>query len=153
MKETVKDLIKDSFPELSRKRIIFLSVGIGPFWGASLWPLPFLRLIIVGRQSRNISQTALTGLLAHELSHQVIYKQGGWLKYIVRTPLIYIFLKRVIKAEERRVDELVMARGFGRHLYLLTQIIDQDPGHELVKRYYFTPEEIEDYCRKNGLRF
>ncbi|MEI7620071.1 MAG: hypothetical protein WCJ57_00690 [Candidatus Falkowbacteria bacterium] len=153
VKNLANILIRDNFPELSKERIIVLSSSLGPFWGVSWWPLPFFRLIMVSHKSKDVTQDALIGLLAHELCHHVIYKNDGWVKYIVRTPLIYTMFRKRIRAEECRVDRMVMDRGFGKHLYLLTKIIDNDPSHSNVKKYYYTPTEIEDYCLKNSVKF
>ncbi len=149
----LRSMIKESFPELSVKRIVLWSFGLGPFWGTSWWLLPWVRIIIVTHKSRDISHMALMGLLAHELSHQVVYRRYFWIRYVFRTPWIYIFRKDLIKGEEAQVDKVVMERGFGRHLCVLTKIIDQDPDHERVKKYYFTPTEIEAYCQENKFKF
>jgi len=154
MKETrklVRVMVADNFPELSGKKISLWSLNMGHYWGNSLWLLPGWRLIIISSKSRAVSNECLRGLLAHELSHQVIYSRDSWLRYLVRVPSLYLFHKDQIRAEECAVDSLVMDRGFGRHLYLLTQIIDSDPAHDQVQKYYFTPAEIKDYCVKNNL--
>jgi len=153
LKKYTRDLIDNSFPELKNKRILISYGQLGPFWGISWWVLPFLKIIVISPKAKNISPEALAGLLAHELSHQVIYQRESWLKYIVRTPLIYTVFKKMVKNEERQVDRMVMDRGFGYQLYILTKIIDQDSSHDCVKNYYFSPEEIEAYCLNNNKRF
>lgn len=146
-------LIKDSFPELAKEKILLLSFNLGPFWGAAWYIFPGFRIIILSPKSKTAPQPALIALLAHELSHHLVYKKEGWLKYILSVPLIYAFFWAKIRDEEYRANQIVMNRGFGRNLYDLTEIINQDPKHGCVQKYYSTKEEIKNYCLERGLKF
>lgn len=152
-KKLLNDLVKDSFSELRKEKILLSSFNLGPFWGAAWYILPGFRVIVLSPKSRIIPQSALIALLAHELSHHLVYKREGWLRYISRTPSIYMFFRPRIRNEEHRANRIVMARGFGRNLYDLTEIINQDPKHGRVQKYYSTKNEIIHYCLKHGLKF
>lgn len=152
-KKLVKQLITDSYPELKRARILVWSFGLGPYWGAAWWPLPFLRIIVFSHKSRAIPQTAFLALAAHELGHQLIYQRDGWFKHLIRLPLVYVFLRKKIKDEENRVNKIVMERGYGQELYHLTNLTDQDPKHQRVQKFYLSAAEIKDYCLVNNLKF
>ncbi|MCX6797720.1 MAG: hypothetical protein NTX66_00675 [Candidatus Falkowbacteria bacterium] len=152
-KNLLHSLVNDSFPELAREKILLSSFNLGPFWGAAWWILPGFRVIVLSPKSRAIPQSALIALLVHELSHHLVYKREGWLKYVTRTPLIYMFFRFRIRDEEHRANRLVMRRGYGRNLYDLTEIIDQDPRHGCVQKYYSTKDEIKNYCLERGLKF
>lgn len=147
------EVIKKYFPELGKKKILLAVLPLGCYWGASIWPLPFVRLIIISPKSRFLPAPALIALMAHEISHHTLYlKRGSWWRYIIYTPLLYL-KKGSIKKEEHLVDKQLMDRGLGYNLFLLTKIIDEDPDHEMVKNHYYSPEEIEGYCLEREKSF
>jgi hypothetical protein len=152
MKERIRvigeRIISESFPSLNGKKIHFYVFWLS-FFGFSAWVPPFFRFIVISTRTRAFSDDVLTGILAHELSHQERYLEMGTARYL-KFALGFIFSKKVQAAEEKATDRLTIEKGYGRQLYELTLISNKDSKHKNIIDNYLTPEEIKAYAIESG---
>lgn len=140
-------LIRESFPELKNTRI---QLKLYPADTESVYSMtcrPGLNatVLTVNRAifERNISDTALESVLAHELSHAVYYEEHSFLHNI---SLIEILWNDTFRAKfERRTDLETIRRGYARGLiaykkWLYSFLTNSERARK--KRLYFTPEEV-----------
>ena len=141
-------LIDESFPILHGMKIHFIVLRFR-FFALSVWIPPFIRFVIISRRTRNFSDEVLTGILAHELCHQERYSGmgiGGYLKFVAR----YTLSNKTRTDEERATDTLTIEKGYGRNLYELTLLSQNDKNHKSILDNYLTPEEIKTYSMSIG---
>jgi hypothetical protein len=141
-------LISESFPVLQTRKVHFITLRFR-FYAVSFW-IPFAaRIIVISTRTRNFSDMVLTGILAHELSHQERYLSMGKAGYIIFA-FRYIFSKKLQADEERATDRLTIDKGYGRQLYDLTLISHKDENHKSILDNYLTPGEIKEYAMEAG---
>jgi len=141
-------IIAESFPGLQGKRIIMLVFRFR-FYALSLWIPPGLRFIVVSTRTRNLSDEAITGLIAHELCHQERYCEMGirnYLKFLVG----YVFSNKTRRNEEHETDRRTIEKGYARELYELTLVSRKDKKHKKIIDNYLSPEEIKNYALQTG---
>ncbi len=141
-------IIADSFPLLKGKKIVYLVVYLR-FFAFSAWIPPILRIIVVSTRAKKMNDSALTGILAHELCHQERYIKMGLVNYL-KFIFEYTLSPHVRREEERATDTLTIEKGYARELYDLTLISGADKNHSGIIDNYLTPEEIKDYALKTG---
>ena len=141
-------LINDSFPMLKDKKI-HLFVFRFRFYAMSVWIPFFLRFIVMSTRIKTFNETAITGILAHELCHQERYLKLGVLKYI-RFAIKFIISRKAQAEEEKATDRLTIEKGYGRQLYELTEIQYYDKKHERINEFYMSLEEIKSYSESIG---
>ncbi|MBP7730103.1 MAG: hypothetical protein KA114_00550 [Bacteroidales bacterium] len=143
-----KDIINDSFPVLKEKRIFYLIMWFR-FFGLCVWIPPFVRIIVISTRIKKLNDSAMRGIIAHELCHQEKYlKMSPW-QYI-RFAAKYLFFKKARMLEEKDIDRLTIEKGYGRELYELSLISRADLRHKNIIDNYMTPEDIKDYAIKTG---
>ena len=141
-------LLSDSFPALQEKKI-FIIVTWFRFFALSLWIPPWIRFILISTRTKNFPDTALTGLIAHELSHQERYLEMGTLRYLLFA-ICFIFSRKVQADEEKATDRLTIEKGYGRYLYEVSRLSQADSKHRKINDNYLTPEEIRSYSEELG---
>ncbi|MGD0583455.1 MAG: hypothetical protein ABR974_10970 [Bacteroidales bacterium] len=146
---TIADkIIEESFPLLKGKKIFYLSFYLR-FFGFSAWIPPFTRIIVISTRTKKLDDFALTGIIAHELCHQERYRLMGFFRYLWFV-LSYTFSEKARSSEERATDKLTIEKGYGRQLYELTLISQQDKNHLKIIDNYLTPDEIRSYAESLG---
>jgi hypothetical protein len=98
---------------------------------------------------KTFNETAITGILAHELCHQERYLKLGVLKYI-RFAIKFIISRKAQSEEEKATDRLTIEKGYGRQLYELSEIQCHDKKHERINKFYMSLEEIKSYSESIG---
>jgi hypothetical protein len=141
-------IIMESFPVLQGKKIHFYVMWLS-FYAFSAWIPPSYRFVVISSRTRNFTDEVLTGILAHELSHQERYLAMGIGCYL-RFAVGFLFLKKVQAAEEKATDSLTIEKGYGRQLYELTLISRKDRNHDKIIDNYLSPGEIKAYAMKIG---
>lgn len=139
-------IIEDAFPLLQNKKIVFIILPFR-YYALSLWIPPFIRLVVISTRARAMTDFVLTGIIAHELSHQERYlKMGlaGYLRFIVK----YLFSEKARTEEERATDFLTIEKGYAAELRELTIISRADDNHKSIIDNYLTPEEITEHAAK-----
>ena len=114
IRQKIREMKYNHFPELLKKRIFIIFVEGEDFYMAVQKFWIFGYLLFVDLSMFEAPRSAIIGCLAHELSH---------------------ILDLGIR-DERKIDQIVIDRGFGKHLY------------ELIKhnnRFY------RKYKKKHGL--
>ena len=137
--------IKKSFPEINSK--------IKPFNKKSfMWSSPITGNIYYNKeQVKNIkfSRTALKGALAHELSHQIGYKEMNFIARLLFKLRYQNFdFKRKI---ERQADTIAAKRGFGRELIQLLKESEHKFERKRflkIKKTHLSVDEIKQLMDK-----
>jgi hypothetical protein len=100
-----------------------------------------------------ISDSALRGVLAHELAHIADFQQKSYF-HLLEIGFYYLFFSQgeSVKAYERKIDMLVLCKGLGSDLldfrnWLYGQLNEKDV--ELKKQIYLTPEDIRTFDQKH----
>ena len=91
----------------------------------------------------------MTGLIAHELSHQERYLDMGIRKYLLFA-FRFIFSRKAQEAEEKATDRLTIRKGYGRNIYEVSRMSNSDRNHRKINRNYLSPEEIKTYALELG---
>jgi Zn-dependent protease with chaperone function len=144
----VRDLIEKSYPVIRGRKIHILEIRFR-YYAFSIWIPPALRIIAVSRRAVRLSDKALKGLLAHELSHQERYLSmglQGYLIFIVK----YIFSREAREKEEKSTDMVTIEKGYARELHELSVITSRDENHKHIQRNYLTPVHIRAYAESKG---
>jgi Zn-dependent protease with chaperone function len=144
----VRDLIEKSYPVIRGRKIHILEIRFR-YYAFSIWIPPALRIIAVSRRAVRLSDKALKGLLAHELSHQERYLSmglQGYLIFIVK----YIFSREAREKEEKSTDMVTIEKGYARELHELSVITSRDENHKRIQRNYLTPVHIRAYAESKG---
>lgn len=127
----VRYVIDNGFPELKEKKVKIRIVKGEDYWMAAI-----PGCILVDYSVRKIkSDKALTGLVAHEVSHLLFLSRQSFITYLIQSLLSH-FLQSRETQEERMVDREIIKRGFGREYYAFLKYHD--------KRY-------EDITKQDGL--
>ena len=142
----VGNIIKKSFPELKKHKIIILNFK--RIYGARAVYLYFLSLLIIGKSigKRGVNQ----GGIAHELSHLEIFRKWGFWKSALFS-FLQFFSGKIRRRIEREADLLAINKGYGKELYLLRKrsLSKSDERiRKLLNKYYLSPEEIKSYMKK-----
>ncbi len=133
---------------LQNKRIRVIT-GWLRFYAFSVWIPPCLRLIVLSKRTRKLGESALTGLLAHELCHQERYLQMGTLRYL-EFAVKFVLSRTVRGSEEKATDRLTIEKGYGRQLYDLSVITHEDSRHKKINEFYLSADEIKTYSESLG---
>jgi len=141
-------LIEDSFPLLRQKKI-HLFIMRFRFYALSVWIPPFIRFIVMSKRTKDFNDSVLTGIIAHELCHQVRYLEMGFLRYL-RFAAGFIISRKLQAAEEKATDMLTIEKGYGRQLYEVSKIQNFDKKHERINKNYLSLEEIKSYSESIG---
>ena len=150
-RKIIKELIKKSFPELKKKKILVFV----PFFfrkaysGLALWIPPFPRMLFLNKERSNESDSFLRGLLSHELGHQSLYFIRGLRKSIAIASLYWIS-KKFRRKEEDEVNRLIIKRGYAHEIYTTTKKLEKIKTCAGIQKYYMSSEEIKAYARKIG---
>jgi hypothetical protein len=148
LKTTADKIIEESFPLLKEKKIFYFSFYLR-FYGFSAWIPPVARIIVISTRTEKLNDFVLTGIMAHELCHQERYLLMGLLRYLWFV-VSYTFSEKARTAEERATDKLTIDKGYGRQLYELTIISNQDKNHREIIDNYLAPDEIRSYAESQG---
>ncbi len=143
-----KEIIDNSFPVLKERRIFYLVIWFR-FFGLSLWIPPFIRIIVISTRIKKLNDSAMRGIIAHELCHQEKYLKMSISQYI-NFAAKYLFSKKARILEEKGTDRLAIEKGYGRELYELSLISRTDSGHKKIIDNYMSPEDIKGYAIKTG---
>ena len=105
--------VKKSFPEIKSKLKVFSKRSF-------MWSSPITGNVYYNpKQIKGFSKTALKGVIAHELAHQVAYKQMCCLtKLFFKIKYKNPNYKRKV---EREADKIAVKKGFGKELIKLIQ--------------------------------
>jgi len=147
-KQIARKLIDESFPDLKNKKIHMFVFRLS-FYAMSVWIPPFIRFIIMSTRTREFNENVVTGILAHELSHQERYYKMGTLKFI-RFAIAFLVSRKAQAVEERATDKLTIEKGYGRQLYELTELSSNDKNHEEMNELYMSLDEIKSYSESIG---
>jgi len=147
-KKIAEKITRDSFPLLEGKRV-FIIVTWFRFYALSVWIPPCLRFIVISNRTKNFNDDEMTGLIAHELSHQERYLSMGTIKYILFA-IRFVFSRKVQAFEEKATDRLTIEKGYGRYIYEISKLSKADPNHKKINPNYLTPEEIKGYAEELG---
>lgn len=149
IKNRVTKLIKKSFPILKGKKIFVYYFSNGPFSGGAFWILPFWRALFINKK-RRFNKEKLTGLIVHELCHFGVYQKMGWLKTNF-FGLLYLISSQFRRKEERRIDEMVIRKGYARQIYeQRLSRWNSTPKNYKLKKMYMSPEKIKTYAKRIG---
>jgi hypothetical protein len=148
IRSIAKRIISDSFPSLQGKRIFFIVTWFR-FYALSLWVPPALRFIIISTRTKSFSDEIITGILAHELSHQERYLEMGAFKYL-GFAIRFIFSRIAQEKEEKATDRLTIEKGYGKYLYEVTLLSNKDRHHHKINNNYLTPVQIKSYAEELG---
>jgi len=148
IKLIAKEIIDNSFPMLKEKRIFYLVIWFR-FFGLSVWIPPCIRIILISTRVKKLNDSAMRGIIAHELCHQEKYLKMSTLQYM-RFIAKYLFSKHARMLEEKDTDRMTIEKGYVRELYELSLISRSDTGHKRIIDNYLTPEDIKDYAIKTG---
>jgi len=147
MNENINKLfleVKKSFSEINSK--------IKPFNKKSfMWSSPIIGNIYYNKtqfEKTNFSNSALKGVLAHELSHQINYKKIG----LIRRLLFKIRYKNFEfrKKAEREADKITIERGFGKNLIQLLEESEKKFEKERfskIKKTHLSIKEIKELMK------
>jgi hypothetical protein len=141
-------IIINSFPLLKNKKIRFFVMRF-KFYACSIWIPPLMRFIIISKRTKDFSDSALEGILAHELCHQERYLEMGIKRYL-KFAVGFITSRKVRANEERATDMLTIEKGYGKQLYELSKIQYLDKKHERINENYLSLEEIKTYSERIG---
>jgi hypothetical protein len=100
-----------------------------------------------------ISDSALSGVLAHELSHVLDFQRRSYF-HLLELGVFYLFFSdgEKVKSYERKTDMWAVCKGLGNELsdfrlWLYAQL--DEKNIELKKQMYLTPEEIRTFDPKH----
>jgi hypothetical protein len=141
-------IIINSFPLLKNKKIRFFVMRF-KFYACSIWIPPLMRFIIISKRTKDFSDSALEGILAHELCHQERYLEMGIKRYL-KFAVGFITSRKVQANEERATDMLTIEKGYGKQLYELSKIQYLDKKHKRINENYLSLEEIKTYSERIG---
>ncbi len=150
-RKIVDKLIKKSFPELKRKKIIILDFVYRKFT-ASVFDLSFVVLIFTDSKKAELySYHELKGLFAHELCHiKRHYNRSFFRKisFIVK----YIFNEKTRSLEENETDKLTIKKGYAKNLYQLINKFEKNHAKNILKKRlskgYLSSKQIKQYAMK-----
>lgn len=161
--ERCLSVVLTGYSEVSRNHIF---IHVSPISKTTMTMRPFLPtllfpkskwsfVLIINSRSKElkrldiekISDTALIGILAHELAHIVQYMQMNQFQLAV-TFFKYISSRSFARVFERAADYIAIQRGFKKELLSVReqQLNDSDISPEykkLIKDLCISPEEIE----------
>ncbi len=137
--------VKKQFPEVHSKLIPFDKRSF-------MWSSPITNNIYYNEKQikeTNFSKSALMGVLAHELAHQVDYKQMNFVERLfLRIQYTNYKFKRRI---EIQTDLIAVQRGFGKELIQLYKEAEKRFNatrfRERIKPFHLTPSEIQTMIR------
>jgi len=152
VEELFREILARSFPDLSpdvplRWRKMKFSGYSSPFSGKI-----YLNLQLINHNGLNKKE--LSGLIAHELAHQISYRQRGFFgKWAFLWAYLLSSAQRSIV--EREADEIAIQRGYGPHLLaeriaLEKRFEDNPKMKSLVRRIYMSTEEIRQRIEKSA---
>lgn len=138
-------VMEPSFTLSSEVRLVVRSVTDGSA-EARWYPFGAPTIYLDPDDLQNLSDPALEGLLAHELSHLEVYDTLSSFAlgvYAVR----YLFSSSFRRQVEREADEHAIAHGFGSsllafRLYRMESATSRDRW--FMERDYLSPDEIRD---------
>jgi hypothetical protein len=145
---SARQIIINSFPLLKNKKIRFFVMRF-KFYACSIWIPPLMRFIIISKRTKDFSDSALEGILAHELCHQERYLEMGIKRYL-KFAVGFITSRKVQANEERATDMLTIEKGYGKQLYELSKIQYLDKKHQRINENYLSLEEIKTYSERIG---
>jgi len=150
-RKITKELIKKSFPELKKKRVlVFVPLFFRKAYsGLALWIPPFPRMLFLNKERSTESDSFLRGLLSHELGHQSLHFMRGLKKSIILASL-YWLSKKVRRKEEDEANKLIIRRGYARDIYATTKRLEKIKTCGGIQKYYMSSEEIKSYAKKIG---
>lgn len=153
--ESSRERLLNSFPELSTIKIVFKPFASDEYFFASSvhspWKNPRDRTYVILYKpellTSNISDFALDGILAHELTHIADYVEMG-LVDLTQLLIRYEYLggPNFVKYFERQTDRKTVERGYAKNLieyrnWLYSQLTE---SQQIKKRQeYMMPDEIE----------
>lgn len=146
----VDELVKESFPELGKIRLFNLKsrglFGLSIcFFGTNFLWLNYSKL-------SGASDKVVRGIIAHELSHFVIYSRRGFFDNW-KVWIFYWFSSRVRSKEENMTDRFAIERGYGKFIFESTKFIVANLDKENKKVFeenYLSSDEIKSYAKEIG---
>jgi hypothetical protein len=142
-KRIVSSMIKKSFPNLSKKKIIVIEFNSKKYSGGA-YKVPFVLFIFINKNLRNYKKKAI-GVLAHELSHLETFEKKGWIRYIIEGILYWISPKK--RAEvDKETDKLAIRKGYAKELYIFKNYKKKNN----LDKYYLSSKEIKSYAKRIG---
>ncbi len=99
---------------------------------------------------KNISDLELRGLLAHEISHLIQYKDKNNFQMVI-FGLKYLISDNFKLTTEREAETIAIERGFAKELLAFLEFKEKNSdSKELARRekYYFNRTEIESISKK-----
>ena len=144
----VNDIVKKSFPELKRDKILIKESKNKKFdeYFADVTYLFFIKIIRIGKKMSELSKENGEGVLAHELSHIVLFNKRNFIQKMI-FGIKYYLSERLKGLEERRTDELAISKGYAKSLYK-SRIIRMKDKTSKSNKYYMKPQEIKSYAKK-----
>ncbi len=80
-KKLIKDIRKESFPEI-RGKIIIIKAKFLPSWAAFIWLIPLVRIIIINPiKTKECTTNEIEALIVHELCHAIQGKRMGYILF------------------------------------------------------------------------
>jgi hypothetical protein len=147
----VDELVRESFPELAGKRIWVFECGswiLGKSV-AGVSDFGVVGVIGISGRMRGFSRKAIKGILAHELSHFLIFSNRGLFSNLF-VGFRYFVFGDVRGREERRTDKVAIERGYGKELYVGRKNKMKVFGEKANEKYYLSLEEIKKYAKEIG---
>ena len=144
------DYVKINFSSLKDVKIKFSDTKnfLQEVGSAESYRLPFVgfRITIDASKFDNVSDDALRGFFAHELSHLEYYNLISWFHLLIYSIRYSISENYQIKVE-RNTDMHAIEKGFAQELlayreYRLETANSQDIA--FIKKRYLSPEEVKE---------
>ena len=141
--EIIDELIKKSFPELSKAKAFELK-----FTKVYATYIPFFNLVGINKLCRKFPEKEIRGILVHELCHAELCKSYGFLRtfFLYAT---YWIMPSVRKKEEDKTDELVIRKGYVKDLILSTDRLGKEYP-ECKDKTYMSSEKVKAYAKRIG---
>jgi hypothetical protein len=149
-RKIVEDLVKRSFPELIKRRIIVIETK-GKRYTAYALRCPFFDILGFHPKVRGYSNLFLKGIIAHELSHLNIFKSMSILQYyIIRD--FKLLSKKYVMNSEISADKIAIEKGYAKGLYLqrMQRLRFNDKNAQRLRKFYWSPKQIKQYAKKIG---
>jgi hypothetical protein len=150
----INKIIKKSFPELQKKKVIVevRELKVGSMWAAK--HLKYYKIIIDPIRNNLDGKSYFIGTFAHELVHFKNYSGiFGWGRCFLENLAFQLakFNKIPMALFERGTDRETVRRGYAKELYKNRSLRWKNSSKEYWDKWshcYLSPEEIKSYAQK-----
>jgi len=151
-RKIVDKLIKNDFQGLKNRKIFINEANFfGLKYSAGVAYFLFFDFLTVNRKCRNYPHDAITGLMAHELSHLEEIKEMKFMDKIV-FGISWLFTKKGKADFETLADKIAIEKGYGKYRHKLAEQIEKTSTKKHLKsrlaKGYLSSKQIKQYAIK-----